>query len=126
VVGIYFMPFLRNGGMATSEDVIRHLEHAVKVCGEDHVGIGTDGGLSALVMDDRARERHREFYEYRKSKGIAAPGEAADVFNIVTEYNTPRRLETLASDLARRGWPRTRIEKILGGNFARLFTEVWG
>jgi membrane dipeptidase len=126
VVGIYFMPFLREAGMASSEDVLRHLEHAVKVCGEDHVGIGTDGGLSALVMDDKARERQRQFYEHRKAQGIAAPGEAADVFNIVTEYNTPRRLETLANDLARRGWTQTRIEKILGGNFARLFTEVWG
>ena len=126
VVGIYFMPFLREAGMANSEDVLRHLEHAVKVCGEDHVGIGTDGGLSALVMDDKARERQRKFYEYRKAQGIAAPGEAADVFNIVPEYNAPRRLETLANDLSRRGWTQTRIEKILGGNFARLFNEVWG
>jgi membrane dipeptidase len=126
VVGIYFMPFLRQSGMATSEDVLRHLEHAVKVCGEDHVGIGTDGGLSALVMDDKAREQHREFYEHRKAKGIAAPGEAADVFNIVPDYNTPRRLETLANDLTKRGWTATRIEKVLGGNFVRLFTEVWG
>jgi membrane dipeptidase len=126
VVGIYFMPFLREAGMASSEDVLRHLEHAVNVCGEDHVGIGTDGGLSALVMDEKARAQQREFFEYRKAQGIAAPGEAADVFNIVPDYNTPRRLETLANDLARRGWTQTRIEKILGGNFARLFTEVWG
>ncbi|HEX8703108.1 MAG TPA: membrane dipeptidase [Myxococcaceae bacterium] len=126
VVGIYFMPFLRESGMANSEDVLRHLEHAVKVCGEDHVGIGTDGGLPTFVIDDRARENQRKFYEHRKAQGIAAPGEAADVFNIVLEYNTPRRLETLANDLSRRGWTQTRIEKILGGNFARLFTEVWG
>lgn len=64
--------------------------------------------------------------EDQKAQGIAAPGEAADVFNIVAEYNAPRRMETLAQDLARRGWPQKRIEKILGGNFARLFTEVWG
>ncbi|KFE63758.1 Microsomal dipeptidase [Hyalangium minutum] len=126
VVGIYFMPFLRESGMAHAEDVIRHLEHAVKVCGEDNVGIGTDGGLSALVMDDKARERQRQFYEDRKAQGIAAPGKAADVFNIVAEYNAPRRMETLAQDLSRRGWSQKRIEKVLGGNFARLFTEVWG
>ncbi|MDY7230355.1 dipeptidase [Hyalangium rubrum] len=126
VVGIYFMPFLRNGGMATSEDVIRHLEHAVKVCGEDHVGIGTDGKLSALVMDDKARERQRKFYETRKAQGLAAPGEAADVFNIVVDYNSHRRFENLANDLSRRGWPWSRIEKILGSNFARVFTQAWG
>ena len=31
-----------------AEDVIKHIEHALKVCGEDHVGIGTDGVISAV------------------------------------------------------------------------------
>ena len=57
--------------------------------------------------------------------GIAAPGEAPDVFNLVPEYNHPRRFRTLADDLAHRGWTSGRIEKILGRNFARLFAEVW-
>jgi membrane dipeptidase len=37
VAGIYFMPFLRESGQPHAEDLIRHIEHAVKVCGEDHV-----------------------------------------------------------------------------------------
>ena len=36
------------------------------------------------------------------------------------------RRRALAADLAKRGWSATRIDKILGGNFARLFAEVWG
>lgn len=35
VAGIYFMPFLRAAGQPTSDDVIRHLEHAINVTGED-------------------------------------------------------------------------------------------
>jgi len=46
VVGIYFMPFLRTSGQPHAEDVALHLEHAVNVCGEDHVGLGTDGTIS--------------------------------------------------------------------------------
>ena len=42
-VGIYFMPFLTLDGHPHAEDVVAHIEHAVNVCGEDHVGIGTDG-----------------------------------------------------------------------------------
>jgi len=126
VIGIYFMPFLRNRGQAEAADVIAHIEHAVNVCGEDHVGIGTDGVLPALKIDDAARTAQRSFYEERRAAGIAAPGEAADVFNIVEAYNTPRRFKTLADDLFLRGWSTTRIEKILGGNFARLFGDVWG
>jgi membrane dipeptidase len=126
VVGIYFMPFLRASGQPHAEDLLRHLEHAVNVCGEDHVGLGTDGGLSGIKLDEKYAAFQRKFYEDRAKAGIAAPGEAADVFNLVPEYNDARRFFTLASDLSERGWPAKRVEKILGANFARLFNEVWG
>ncbi|MBL8269664.1 dipeptidase [Steroidobacter sp.] len=126
VAGIYFMPFLRASGQPRSEDLIRHLEHAVNVCGEDHVGLGTDGTISGTKLDAAFAQVQREFYEKRRKLGIAAPGEAADVFNLIPDYNDPRRFVTLADDLSRRGWSEARIEKILGANFARLFKDVWG
>jgi membrane dipeptidase len=126
VAGIYFMPFIRAHGQATSADLIAHLEHAINVAGEDHVGLGTDGSISAQATDAAALERQHHFVDGRRQAGIAAPGEDRDVFNIVTEYNQPRRFELLANDLQARGHSSRRIEKILGGNFARLFTDVWG
>ena len=125
VFGVYFMPFLTTKGQPQREDLIRHLEHAVNVCGEDHVGIGTDNPLLGFEINDQARKEQREFYESRAKRGIAAPGEAADVFNMVEGYNDVSRYEHLTSDLSRRGWSATRIEKVLGGNFLRLFGEVW-
>jgi membrane dipeptidase len=125
VAGIYFMPFLRSSGQPHGEDVIRHLEHAVNVCGEDHVGLGTDGYISAIVLDDAYAKVIRKSVEDRIKAGISAPGESPDVFNLVPEYNDPRRFKTLADDLSRRGWTSVRIEKILGSNFARLFADVW-
>jgi len=97
----------------------------VNVCGEDHVGLGTDGGISGIELNEAFAKFQRKFFEDRAKAGIAAPGEAADVFNLIPEYNEPRRFRTLADDLARRGWPAGRIEKILGRNFARLFGDVW-
>jgi membrane dipeptidase len=44
---------------------------------------------------------------------------------VVLDYNEPRRMQRLAEDLAARGWPEGRIVKLLGGNFARVFSEVW-
>ncbi len=125
VVGIYFKPFLRASGQSHADDVVRHLEHAVAVCGEDHVGVGTDLVVSAITVDDAFREYYRKFIEQRQKAGIAAPGESVDVFNFIPEYNDARRFKKLADDLAQRGWTTTRIEKVLGGNFARLFAEVW-
>lgn len=126
VVGIYFMPFLRAQGQARAEDVIRHIEHAVKVAGEDHVSLGTDGGIGAAPTGPEALAAQKRFYEERHALGVAAPGEAADVLNLVPEYNEPARFLRLADDLAARGWPARRIEKLLGGNFARLCADVWG
>ncbi len=126
VVGIYFMPFLRASGQPHAEDLIKHLEHAVNVCGEDHVGLGTDGGISGIKLDEKYAEFQKKFFEDRAKAGIAAPGEAADVFNLVPEYNDARRFYTLANDLTDRGWNAKRVEKVLGANFARLFGEVWG
>ena len=45
--------FLRKEGEATVRDVLEHLDHAVKVMGIDHVGIGTDfdgdGGVRGMA-----------------------------------------------------------------------------
>ena len=125
VFGVYLMPFLRPKGQATAEDLLRHLDHAVNICGEDHVGIGTDNPLMGYVINDEARKRQRAFFEQRTKLGIAAPGEAPDVFNLVEGYNSADRYDRIAADLRRRGWSSTRIEKVLGNNWARLFREVW-
>ena len=125
VFGVYLTPFLTIQGQPQRDDLFRHLEHAVNVCGEDHVGIGTDNPLLGFEINDQSRKEQREFYESRAKRGIAAPGEAADKFNMVEGYNDASRYERLASDLARRGWSSTRTEKVLGGNFMRLFGEVW-
>lgn len=44
-VGIYFMPFLAVGRQPMATDLIAHIDHAIQICGEDHVGIGTDGSV---------------------------------------------------------------------------------
>ncbi|HEX8574649.1 MAG TPA: membrane dipeptidase [Allosphingosinicella sp.] len=125
VFGIYLMPFLRLSGQPGKADLIRHIEHAAKVCGEDHIGLGTDGPLFGYEINEETRKRHREFFEDRRKKGIAAPGEAADVLNLVEGYNDVGRYETLAADLKARGWTSARIDKLLGGNFVRLYGEAW-
>jgi membrane dipeptidase len=126
VFGLYLMPFLRLRGQPGGEDLLRHIEHAVNVCGEDHVGIGTDNPFMGYTINDEARAQQRRFFEERSRQGIAAPGEAADVLNLVEGYNSAERYDRIGADLARRGWSSARIEKVLGNNFVRLFEEVWG
>jgi membrane dipeptidase len=126
VFGVYLMPFLRLSGQPGREDLLRHLDHAVNVCGEEHVGIGTDNPLGGYTLDEESRAAHRRFFEERARLGIAAPGESADVMNYVEGYNGIDRFDLIAADLRRRGWSAARIDKVLGLNFVRLFGEVWG
>ena len=126
VVGIYWMPFLVAGGKPTTADLVRHLAHAVDVCGEDHVGIGTDGGLSEIVVDDKYRASARKAAEDRAAKGIAAPGEGPDIFTFIAELNSPMRFRMLSDALDKAGWSAARVDKILGGNLLRLYGEAWG
>ncbi len=126
VAGIYFMPYLRASGQPMAGDVVRHLEHALHVAGEDHVGIGTDGTISGVELTPKYLEEFRKEVAARRKAGIGAPGEVEDVYTFVPDLNTPRRLETLAGGLLARGHSAARVEKILGGNFARLLRDVWG
>ncbi len=126
VVGIYLMPFLRESGQPMAADVIAHLEHALKVCGEDHVGIGTDNTLSPVRLTEQYKRDHRDSIRERRRQGVSAPGESEEVYLYIPDLNTPRRFERLAGMLAQRGHSDARIAKILGGNFARAMGEVWG
>lgn len=125
VVGIYFMPFLREQGQPRAEDVVRHVEHALQVCGEDHVGIGTDGQVGSVEVDALYRERFAEVIRKRREAGISAPGEREDVFIFIPDLNSPRRYQRLAHLLAQRGHGRGRIEKLLGLNILRVMEQAW-
>jgi membrane dipeptidase len=125
VVGIYLMPFLRSEGQPTAEDLIAHIEHAVKICGEDHVGIGTDGGISPVKFDAEYRRKFAAEVATRRAHGISAPGERPDVYTFLPDLNSVDRFARIGALLAQRGHSATRIEKILGGNFARLFDSAW-
>jgi membrane dipeptidase len=120
------MPFLRVVGQPTAEDLVRHIEHAVQVCGEDHVGIGTDGTISPVKFDDEYRRKFAAEVAERRAAGVSAPGERPDVYTFLPDLNTADRFEKIGALLSKRGFSEGSVEKILGGNFAGLFASVWG
>ena len=126
VVGIYFMPFLVPNGRATAADVVAHIEHAVQVCGEDHVSLGTDGDITQNDDLDLYRQGLRKEIEERRAAGISAAGEDETVNTFVIDLRGADQFHHLADLLAARGHSQTRIEKILGGNLMRFYKDVWG
>ena len=82
--------FLKSNGEATILDAIAHLEHAIKVMGIDHVGLGTD---------------------FDGDGGVPGLANASELIQFTRQL------------LARRYSERD-IQKIWGGNFLRVMSQV--
>jgi membrane dipeptidase len=126
VVGVYFMPYLAGDMKPSGTMLLDHVDHIARIAGEDHISIGTDGGVLPLVIDAKAIANAKKTHEQRTAAGIAAPGEGPDVFTVVRDYNSIDKLERLGADLMKRGWTTAQVEKLLGANLMRLYRDVWG
>ena len=124
VVGIYLMQYLvASPTLPTRQHVIEHLDHALKVCGSEHVGIGSDGVLDTFPDTAEQRKAFAADMANRKKLGIAAPEEDRPPFS--PDLNTPQRMEMIAADLAKKGYSEDVIENVMGKNFYRVFGEIW-
>jgi membrane dipeptidase len=122
VVGIFMLPYLTaSPKQPMLDDYLQHLEHALKICGEDHVGVGSDISFFHVADSDLAEMKKEA--EKRKADGIAAPGEDRPTY--IPDLNTPRKMELIADALLKRGHKAAAVEKILGANFRRVFGEIW-
>jgi len=126
VAGVIFWPYLRTDTQPMAIDVIRHIEHMIDVCGEDHVGIGTDSQVAAVERTAEFEKDNREWIKGSKEDGIFDKSRPDDLYTFIPDLNMANRFEVLAAMLSARKHSDARIAKILGGNFARVFTEVWG
>lgn len=125
-IGIYFMPFVNATGHAHAEDVVAHIDHAVNVCGEDHVGIGTDGSVTQIDDLHAYQATLAKEIAQRQAAGISAAGERPDTYPFVVDLRGPQQFHKLAQLLTQKGYSTGRIEKILGLNFLRYAELVWG
>lgn len=125
-VGVYFMPYLKPDGHPHAEDVVTHIDHAVNVCGEDCVGIGTDGSVTPIDdMGLYAASLAKEVADRAKA-GIGATGERADTYPFIIDLRGVEQFRKLEGLLKAKGYSEGRIEKIMGRNFLRFAKEIWG
>ncbi|MGA9422713.1 MAG: membrane dipeptidase [Rhodanobacteraceae bacterium] len=122
VMGIYMLPFLTpDTRQPKLADYMSHMLHALDVCGEDHVGIGTDTAFFTVTDSDlKAMEKDEA---ERRRRGVNAPGENRPPY--IPDINTPRKLEFVADALLKNGYSARVTEKVLGLNFSRVFKEIW-
>ena len=111
-----FPPFLKRGIDATVDDYVEAIAYVINVAGEDCVGFGTDftqgygDSFFDWITHDKGRHRRlTEFGTVRNPDGI----------------RTIAEIPNLTAAMQAAGWSEPRIRKVIGGNWLRIFKEVW-
>ena len=121
VVGIATLGYFIGPTAATTfEDYLRHVDHAVKVAGIDHVALASDYSIRGI-----------EKTHTRDSWYVPRLSSFKPVYRVrwppwIRELDPPERFRNIAQGLAKRGYSAAQIEKILGGNWVRYLQEVVG
>ena len=112
-------------------DFLDALEHAIGVGGIDHVGIGTDsvvepGGYPQKVRDHAAltygKYSDKQIERNRRFKEVTA-GFTTDEH--LEGFRSMEHLPRVTQGLLDRGHSEADVQKVLGGNFLRVFRAVW-
>ena len=112
-------PFIGPQERSTLDDYLKHVDHVVKIAGIDAAGIGSDREHQTIPdTEEEKRKLEAEMARLSTAKVIWP--------FFISELNHPRRMETIWDGLKKRGYKTTEIEKIMGGNFYRVFKEVIG
>ena len=119
VAGICQMrPFLTTKRADALPEYFRHIDHAVKVMGADHVAIGSDRDHRVVEMTDAY------IAELKAEEG--ANFHEPDWPLFINELNGPRRMEVVWDGVRKLGYPASTVEKIMGTNVRRIYQEVIG
>ena len=113
--------FVSENSPSTLDDLLEHFDHAIRLVGPDHVGIGSDMGLPGwrVTEPDPIWEAVKNGFSER-SWELLRPTYPP----FVAEVNDARRYFTIAEGLQRRGHSLSDIQKVLGLNFLRVYKEV--
>ncbi len=118
-----FNMFLPGGRESTIENFVDAIDDLVQRIGIEHVGFGTDF----------TQDQPQEFWDYigaqqgtkLPSTFYDGPEGYAELAHAPKGLETPDKIPALTDSLLARGYKPADITLILGGNWLRLFREVW-
>ncbi len=115
-----YPPFMPQDADATVEHCVEALEYLVNLVGEEAVGIGTDftQGQDSAFFDWLSHDKGdgRELIPPRPGGVVVMP----EGLRTIGEF------PNLTAMMVDRGWPETRIRKVMGENWLRVLRDVWG
>ena len=100
----------------TVDNFIAHVEHIRDLVGPDHIGIGTD--FTTRPGNPTGQIRDRALF------GPETMDEGPRRF--VKGFENVSELPNVVRALEEREWPQEHVQKFLGGNWLRVYQQVWG
>ncbi|MDR1439446.1 MAG: dipeptidase [Clostridiales bacterium] len=120
VVGIFCMPWFIAGDHAntTIDHFLDHIDYVAGLAGIDAVGIGTDWPMPQTEWMAAAFKEH-----VAPTLGFA-PGDGPSTEHVrgMMDY---RSFGNITRGLVARGYSDGDVAKVIGGNWMRVFKEVW-
>jgi membrane dipeptidase len=125
VGAVGYPPFVSAAPRPSLDDFIRHIDHMVNLVGIDHVALGIDyfTGQHPIASDDVAVAIYKRLVDEGRWSPKAYP---PPPYYYPAGIETPEGLPNLTARLLERGYAPADILKIMGGNWVRVFREVWG
>ena len=131
VIGVTFQPFMvkidkssYEALPSTVEDVVDHIEYIANLVGIDHVGFASD--ICDVWVNRDTPPAESSFRKWRSVRpDVFGRGPVDSYDKRVKGLEHDRDLPNLTRSLLQRGCSREEVHKVLGGNFLRVFEEVW-
>ncbi len=120
-----FPAFVADGTRPTIDQFIDHIAYIADLVGIDHTGLGIDYYPS---MDQACTlEEAQTYYNYSITNGRWRD----DAYPPPPHYypagiETPRTLYNLTARMLERDFSESDVKKVLGGNWMRVYRDVWG
>jgi len=112
VIGINGIGIFLGDNDNSTEALVRHIDYAVQLVGDDHVGIGLDYVYDSAELD-----------EYVQKMSVTFPDGLG--YRSGVKMVEPERLPEVAEALMAKGYDADSLAKILGGNLLRVARTTW-
>ncbi|NNF26448.1 MAG: twin-arginine translocation signal domain-containing protein [Gemmatimonadetes bacterium] len=111
----------------TVDDYIDHMDHVAQIAGNaDHIGMGTDISIGTYPLHEHDPYGAPAYPVFTQRYNELVTSDIRARERNIEGFDDYALIVHLAERLSARGYSDEDVAKILGGNFLRVFEEVWG
>jgi membrane dipeptidase len=108
------------------DDFLEHVDYVAQLAGStDHIGIGTDMSLGTYPDHPQDPWGEPAYASGLAEYGRLVCGDVRSPRRALREFNSFSNVGEFAERVLRHGYTDADVQKILGGNFLRVFEQVW-